>query len=119
MTAWERPAILPTAFTIAYQVVTPSSELRTTKEDLSGINIHWVEDPGPGKVIQFVVVLAPPPYKTMTLSDPGRNNDRLLDHFRLPNGELVGVLSRTTILSDNAIAQIRAAVGGFTVSDPG
>jgi hypothetical protein len=119
MTGWERPAMTAKGFTIAYQVATPASELRTTEQTFSGLNVHWVEDPGPGKVIQFVVVLAPPPLRTMTLSEPGPNNERLLDHFRLPNGELVGVISRTTILSDNAIARIRAAVGRWTVRDPG
>jgi hypothetical protein len=39
MIGWERPAAIGKGLTIAYQVVTPSSELRTTKDTYSGVDV--------------------------------------------------------------------------------
>lgn len=115
VTAWERPAMVAKGFTIAYWVATPSSELRTTRTSYVGQPIHWVPDPGPGLAVHFVVVLVPAVVTNLTLSDQGSHDERLLEHFRLPNGEIVGVISRVTPLSEAAVEKIRAAVGGFTV----
>jgi hypothetical protein len=57
-----------------------------------------------------VVIFAPARFGNILLSDPGPQNERLLDSFRLPNGELVGVISRTLDMTEEASVPIRAAV---------
>ncbi len=96
----------------------PSSELRTGTLDLPKAPVHWVADPGSGKAVQFIIVLVPSHFQHLTLSDPGPNNDRLPDYFRLPNGEILALLSRCVPLSESAITMIRAAVGSWTLRNP-
>ena len=118
ITSWGRPAVVGKGVTIAYSIVTPSSELRTTRTSYVGQPIHWVPDPGPGLAVHFVVLLVPARVNNLTLSDPGPQNDRLHEHFRLPNGEILALMSRIAPLSEGAIEKIRSAVGGFTVHSP-
>ncbi|HUR95617.1 MAG TPA: hypothetical protein VMY76_13590 [Gemmatimonadales bacterium] len=69
--------------------------------------------------MQFLILLVSPHVQHLTLSDPGPNDDRLHDHFRLPSGEILALMSRCVPLSERAIAMIREAVGGWTLHDPG
>jgi hypothetical protein len=118
VTAWERPAMLEKGLTVAYWIATPSSELRTSAVKPPSKHVHWVKDPGPGKVVQFAVVLASNTSNNIVISDPGPQDEHLLDQIRLRNGEIVGVISRIADLSENATTIIRAAVGSWTLHDP-
>jgi hypothetical protein len=66
--------------------------------------------------MQFIVLLAASHIRHLTLSEP--NDDRLHDHFRLPSGEILALMSRCIPLSERAIALIRTAVGSWTVHGP-
>jgi hypothetical protein len=119
LSGWDRPAMHARGFVGAYKVAVPSSELRTGRLKLPRAPVHWVSDPGPGKAVQFIIVLVASRIRHLTLSDPGPNDDRLHDQFRLPNGETLALVSRCVPLSDSAITMIREAVGRLTLQSPG
>jgi hypothetical protein len=118
LSGWDRPAMHDRGFVGAYKVAVPSSELRPGAVELPKAPVHWVADPGPGKVVQFVILLVSPHVRQLTVSDPGPTDDRLHDQFRLPSGEILALRSRSVPRSERAIALIRAAVGGWTVHAP-
>ena len=118
VSGWDRPAMHARGFVAAYKVGVPSSELRSGPLNLPKAPVHWVADPGPGKSVQFIILLAGSQVRQLTLSDPGPNNDSMHDQFRLPSGEILALLSRCVPLSESAITMIRKAVGGWTVQGP-
>jgi hypothetical protein len=69
--------------------------------------------------VQFLILLVASHIRHLTVSDPGPNDDRLHDYFRLPTGEILALMSRCVPLSEGAITMIRAAVGGWTLRAPG
>ncbi|MGH7514769.1 MAG: hypothetical protein ACREOQ_17830 [Gemmatimonadales bacterium] len=118
VTEWDRPAMHPRGFVGAYKVGVPSSELRTSPLELPKAPVHWVADPGPGKAVQFLVLLVASHIPRLTLSGPGLLDERLHDQFRLPSGETLALMSRSVPLSEEAIAMVRGAVGHWTVQNP-
>jgi hypothetical protein len=118
LSGWDRPAMHERGFVGAYKVAVPSSELRPGTINLPKEPVHWVADPGPGKAVQFVVLLLAPRVRQLTVSDPGPADDRVHEQFRLPSGERLALMSRCVPLTARAIALIRAAVGRWTVHGP-
>jgi hypothetical protein len=118
VSGWDRPEMHARGFVGAYKVAVPSSELRTGTLKLPKAPVHWVADPGPRKAVQFIILLVASHVRHLTLSDPGPNDDRLHDQFRLPSGEILALISRCVPLSDSAIEMIRKAVGSWTVQSP-
>jgi hypothetical protein len=58
VSGWDRPAMHERGFVAAYKVAVPSSELRTGTLKLPKAPVHWVADPGAGKVVQFLILLS-------------------------------------------------------------
>jgi hypothetical protein len=115
----DRPAMHERGLIGAYKVAVPSSELRSGALELPKAPVHWVADPGPGEAVEFLVLLVASRIRHLRVSDPGPNDDRLHDYFRLPNEEILALMSRCVPLSERAIAIIRAAVEGWTLLAPG
>lgn len=107
---WQRPPEWQPGITWAYCIMFPSSELRPgLAEGRVGEDVTWINDPGPGKVVQVDVLLAKPTIDFLNLHYPAMQDLKVLDAFKLPNREGVLVVSRIIDETPEMSAQLQEA----------
>lgn len=101
--------------TWAHCIMFPSSELRAGVADDPGIvkDVIWIPDPGPERIIQVDILLAEAGLEELNVRAPVEQDLAILDQFRLPNSESVGVFRRTVVETPAMAAQLQAAKAQF------